>query len=190
MSGSFQPERFLNYSNEDKALTGFPQLPEHVFVGSYSTWVAVDVHFRRAGGWSGKDALLQRFGGCGVLGLFNAGTFCLPYLLPKCQLHGEDLQQRSGTRHVRFSSHPPRPFAKRDPEIWNARAFLDFFFFFTHIFRATDSHKDRISPSRHTTSITVELPHADSSCFSSYRCSRVQRVKVHHGLAGWRDSWR
>lgn len=58
-----------------------------------NTWVAVDVHFRGAGCWPGKDALGQCFGGCGVLGLFNAGAFRLPHLLPKSQLHCEDLEQ-------------------------------------------------------------------------------------------------
>jgi len=57
-----------------------------------STWVAVDVHFRGAGRWPGKDTLVQRFGGCGVLGLFNAGALSLPHLLPKSQLHCEDLK--------------------------------------------------------------------------------------------------
>lgn len=60
------------------------------------TWIAVDVHFWRTGGWSGKDTLLQRFRSCRVLGLFNAGTFCLPYLFPKWQLHSEDLKAQSG----------------------------------------------------------------------------------------------
>lgn len=51
--------------------------------GCYTAWVAVDVHFRGAGRRPGKDALVQCFGGCGVLGLFNAGALSLPQLLPK-----------------------------------------------------------------------------------------------------------
>lgn len=56
------------------------------------TWIAVDVHFRRAGRWPGKDTLVQRFGGCVVLGLLNAGALGLPQLLPESQLHREDLE--------------------------------------------------------------------------------------------------
>lgn len=67
--------------------------PTMSFCGGYSTWIAVDVHFRGAGRRPGKDALVQRFGSCGVLGLFNAGALCLPHLLPKSQLHREDLEQ-------------------------------------------------------------------------------------------------
>lgn len=58
------------------------------------TWIAIDVHLRWAGHRPGKDTLIQSFGGCGMLGLFNAGALGLPDLLPKSQLHCEDLQQR------------------------------------------------------------------------------------------------
>lgn len=59
-----------------------------------ATWVTVDVDFGGTGCWPGEHALVQGFGSCGVLGLFNAGAFCLPHLLPESQLHGEDLQGR------------------------------------------------------------------------------------------------
>lgn len=77
------------------------------FCWGYNTWVTVDVHFWRAGGWSGKNTLLQCFSSCGVLGLFNAGTFCLPYLLPECELNREDLEQQSkdALTLIAFSSH-------------------------------------------------------------------------------------
>lgn len=65
------------------------------FCWGCTTWVTVDVNFRGAGRRPGEHALVQRFGSCGVLGLFDAGAFCLPHLLPESQLHCEDLEQRS-----------------------------------------------------------------------------------------------
>lgn len=65
----------------------------YAFYG-FATWVTVDVNFGGAGRRPGEHALIQGFGSCGVLGLFNAGAFCLPHLLPESQLHGEDLEER------------------------------------------------------------------------------------------------
>lgn len=59
-----------------------------------ATWVTVDVDFGGARCWPGEYAFVQGFGSCGVLGLFNAGAFCLPHLLPESQLHGENLPER------------------------------------------------------------------------------------------------
>lgn len=58
-----------------------------------STWVTVHIRFRGAGCWPGKYTFGESFGSCGVLGLLNAGALRLPHLLPKSQLHREDLEQ-------------------------------------------------------------------------------------------------
>lgn len=62
------------------------------------TWVAVAVGFRGAGRRSGEIALCQGHGSCGVLGLFDAAAFGLPYLVPQAQLHREDLHTQSSRR--------------------------------------------------------------------------------------------
>lgn len=62
------------------------------------TWVTVHIRFRGAGSWPGKYTFVKSFGSCGVLGFFNAGALRLPHLLPKSQLHREDLEQNRVTQ--------------------------------------------------------------------------------------------